>query len=313
MIRPLLAIPSKGRLQDQTIEWLASIGTPLRRPAQERGYTASLEGIDIDVQLISAREIAQGLQRGEFHAGLTGTDLLIETGGQAHNARSVLPLGFGRADLVVAVPSAWLDATTMADLDDIAEALVRQKGRPLRVATKYHRATREFFRMHAITAYRIFDSQGATEGAPAAGLADVIVDITSSGATLAANHLRPLEDGVIVRSEAEFAISPAANWCAPHLAAIRSLVERTEARDLARLSTVIEVSAPLEEAMIRRFGLQTLSAGRYRVENVHRFALIEALQAEGAPLIAMTKPDFLFGATGKRLAEFDTFAREILQ
>ncbi|MEP4755353.1 MAG: ATP phosphoribosyltransferase, partial [Nitratireductor sp.] len=112
-------------------------------------------------------------------------------------------LGFGRADVVVAVPDIWLDVATMADLDDVAADFRQRHGRRLRIATKYWRLTQQFFsQMHGIQVYRIVESLGATEGAPAAGQADVIVDITSTGSTLKANHLRVLDDGIILKSQA---------------------------------------------------------------------------------------------------------------
>ena len=109
-------------------------------------------------------------------------------------------LGFGPADVVVAVPECWLDVATMADLDEIAESFYERHGRRLRVATKYHNLTRRFFAEKGVTGYRIVESLGATEGAPAAGIAEIIVDITTTGSTLAANSLKILDDGVILRS-----------------------------------------------------------------------------------------------------------------
>ena len=114
-------------------------------------------------------------------------------------------LGFGPADVVVAVPECWLDVATMADLDEIAESFYERHGRRLRVATKYHNLTRRFFAGKGVTGYRIVESLGATEGAPAAGIAEIIVDITTTGSTLAANSLKILDDGVILKSEAVLA------------------------------------------------------------------------------------------------------------
>jgi ATP phosphoribosyltransferase len=112
-------------------------------------------------------------------------------------------LGFGNADVVVAVPDIWKDVDTMADLGDVAADFRARHGRRLAIATKYWRLTQNFFSTrHGIQLYRIVESLGATEGAPASGAADIIVDITSTGSTLTANHLRVLSDGVILRSEA---------------------------------------------------------------------------------------------------------------
>jgi ATP phosphoribosyltransferase len=118
-------------------------------------------------------------------------------------------LPFGYADVVVAVPACWLDVASMADLDDIAVEIHKSSGRRLRVATKYRHITRRHFAKHGVTGYRIVESTGATEGAPAAGTAEVIVDITTTGATLAANHLKILDDGIILKSSAVVAVRQA--------------------------------------------------------------------------------------------------------
>jgi ATP phosphoribosyltransferase len=121
----------------------------------------------------------------------------------ADRAEILSRLGFGHADVVVAVPDIWLDVDTMADLDDVAAEFRHRHGRRLRIATKYWRLTQQFFsQKHGIQVYRIIESLGATEGAPAAGTADIIVDITTTGSTLKANHLRVLGDGLILRSQA---------------------------------------------------------------------------------------------------------------
>ncbi|MBN9010313.1 MAG: ATP phosphoribosyltransferase, partial [Rhizobiales bacterium] len=106
------------------------------------------------------------------------------------------------ADCVVAVPEAWIDVEAMEDLDDVAAGFRPRHGRRLTVATKYVNITRRFFAGHGIADYRIVESLGATEGAPATGAADLIVDITTTGSTLRANGLKMLADGTILKSEA---------------------------------------------------------------------------------------------------------------
>src|SRR5690606_5276318 len=205
-----LALPSKGRLRDEAIERLRKAGYPIRLPENERRYRAAVDGLDgLEVTFLSASEIARELDRGNIDIGVTGEDLVRETipdweTGVEISAR----LGFGQADVVVAVPEVWFDVSTMADLDDVAADFRQRHGRRLRIATKYWRLTQQFFsQKHGIQVYRIVESLGATEGAPAAGSADVIVDITSTGSTLRANHLKILDDGVILRSEA-FLVMP---------------------------------------------------------------------------------------------------------
>ncbi|MFN3314846.1 MAG: ATP phosphoribosyltransferase [Hyphomonas sp.] len=205
MSRVTIAIPSKGRLKEQTEDWLAGLGHPLRQIGGERGYSAEIEGLDAEVRLLSAREIAQGLIDGSLDFGVTGEDLLNDLSPDGPADFELLQrLGFGGADVVVAVPQAWFDVDTMADLEAAGAAFRKAHHRRLRVATKYLRITRRFFAQKSVGEYRLVESAGATEAAPATGTADVIVDITTTGATLKANGLKILEDGVILKSEAAF-------------------------------------------------------------------------------------------------------------
>jgi len=200
-----LAIPSKGRLKEQALETLKQAGLAIVDDGDARQYRARVKGRDdIEIAYLSASEIARELGAGTVDLGVTGEDLVRETLGDWQDRLEIAArLGFGRADVVVAVPEVWLDVDTMADLDDVAADFRHRHGRRLRIATKYWRLTQQFFsQKHGIQVYRIVESLGATEGAPAAGSADVIVDITSTGSTLKANHLKILSDGVILKSEA---------------------------------------------------------------------------------------------------------------
>lgn len=205
-----LAIPSKGRLREQSLEVLAGVGLRVLLPDDERRYRARIEGLDgAEVAFLSASEIAGELGQGTIDLGITGEDLLREKLAACELKVEVAArLGFGQADVVVAVPEVWLDVDTMADLDDVAADFRHRHGRRLRIATKYWRLTQQFFSgKHGIQVYRIVESLGATEGAPAAGLADIVVDITTTGATLTANHLKVLADGLILHSQACLALS----------------------------------------------------------------------------------------------------------
>ena len=202
-----LAIPSKGRLMEATAQCLRNAGFSIERLGADRGYRGRLLGIDgVEVAFLSAAEIAQNLRDGKADLGVTGQDLLHEKiPPENATIRMAVKLGFGPADVVVAVPDCWLDVATMTDLDEISESFYERHGRRLRVATKYHNLTRRFFAEKAVTGYRIIESLGATEGAPAAGIAEIIVDITSTGSTLAANNLKILDDGIILKSTAVLA------------------------------------------------------------------------------------------------------------
>jgi ATP phosphoribosyltransferase len=203
-----IGIPSKGRLMEATAEIFAKAGHTIDRTNSERGYRGKLAGLDdVSVAFLSASEIALHLRDGKIDAGITGEDLLRETIPATEEAVTIpLRLGFGHAKVVVAVPDCWLDVASMSDLDDVAEQFYRAHGRRLRVATKYQNLTRRFFAEKGVTGYRIVESLGATEGAPAAGTAELIVDITTTGSTLKANHLRVLDDGLMLNSCAVLAV-----------------------------------------------------------------------------------------------------------
>ncbi len=111
-------------------------------------------------------------------------------------------MGFGHADLIIAVPKCWVDVDTLDDLDAAAAAFRKAHGFRMRVATKYHRLVREFLRDNGVADYQLVDSQGATEGTVKNETAEAVADITSSGETLRANHLKLLSDGLVHKSQA---------------------------------------------------------------------------------------------------------------
>ena len=204
-----LAIPSKGRLMESAAELFEKAGFKIERSGTERGYRGKLLGVDgVEIAFLSASEIAANLKDGKIDAGITGEDLLREGIAPDNKIADVaMRLNFGPANVIVAVPECWLDVAVMADLDDVAEQFYQTHGRRLRVATKYLALTRRFFAEKGVTGYRIVESLGATEGAPAAGTAELIVDITTSGATLSANALKILDDGLILKSCAVLAVA----------------------------------------------------------------------------------------------------------
>ncbi|RYD91470.1 MAG: ATP phosphoribosyltransferase [Sphingomonadales bacterium] len=226
----ILAVPSKGRLKEQAEEFFAKAGFRIEAIGGARGYFARIAGLpDVEVRLLSASEIASGVISGDIHVGVSGEDLLREQAGDLDRVVHLLvPLGFGRADLVVAAPKSWLDVETMADVDDVAARMEASTGRKIRVATKYVRSTRRFFTEEGVGHYRIVESAGATEGAPAAGVAELVVDITTTGATLESNGLKILQDGVILRSQAQLAASLDAEWSPDAIAALTTMVQGME-------------------------------------------------------------------------------------
>lgn len=210
----ILAAPSKGRLKEQCEEAFAKAGLVMRKTGAERGYRGLIDGVDgIEVAYLSASEIAGALGQGAAHAGITGLDLVHEhVPSWATRVEPLLSLGFGQADVVAAVPQSWVDVTTVADLEPVALAFRRAHGRRPRVATKYLNLTRAFLAAQGVTGFLIVESLGATEGTPAAGTAEMIVDITTSGQTLRDNHLRILDDGILLKSTAHLVRSKTATW-----------------------------------------------------------------------------------------------------
>ncbi len=319
--RLTLAVPSKGRLQDQVQDYFADAGLPMKKAAGGRGYRAMLSGFgDVDVLLLSASEIAAALLAGDVHFGVTGEDLIREAAPQLDDrVMMVKPLGFGHADVAVAVPQAWIDVTTMADFDDVCAAFYQRHRRRLRIATKYVTLTRAFFAAAGIADYRIVESAGATEGAPAAGTAEAIVDITSTGATLAANGLKTLEDGVILQSQAQLAASLAADWSGTARASAEKLLSRLAARERAKASLVLRARLDGNpdktlKIVTDKIGASVLSrpaagnaGGEYSLV-VPRNALMEAialLRASGcAEGVTAQEVDYVFETADPAVAAF---------
>ncbi len=245
----VIAVPSKGRLQENAAAFFARAGLRLVRGRGARDYRGTLAGVDgVEVAFVSASEIVGLLAAGHAHMGVTGEDLVRETVEGADRKLALLtPLGFGQANVVVAVPQAWIDVRTMSDLEDVASTFHTRRGERMRVATKYLNLTRRFFAENHVADYRIVESLGATEGAPAAGQAELIVDITTTGATLSANGLKVLDDGVILRSEANLVASLGARWDAPARERARQILGRIAAEEAGRLTRDVTAQFPITE------------------------------------------------------------------
>jgi ATP phosphoribosyltransferase len=234
--RLVIAVPAKGRLQENAEAFFGRAGLNLVKPRGARDYRGAVAGLDeIEVAYLSASEITDQLAQGAVHLGVTGEDLVREQIRRADDKVVLLDgLGFGFANVVVAVPQAWIDVRSMADLDDVATAFRLKHDRRMRVATKYINLTRSFFYRHGVIDYRIVESAGATEGAPAAGTAELIVDITTTGTTLAANALKIIDDGIILRSQANLVAARGADWNEGARETARLVLDRLVAHSRAR-------------------------------------------------------------------------------
>lgn len=309
----ILAVPSKGRLQENANAFFARSGLVLKQSRGERDYRGTIAGLDnVEVWYVSSSEIARELAQGNAHLGITGEDLIREGVDDAATRLELLtPLGFGHANVVVAVPEAWIDVRTMADLEDVAAAFRARHGFKMRVATKYINLTRRFFTRHGITDYRIVESLGATEGAPASGAAELIVDITTTGDTLLANALKVLDDGVILRSEANLVASMVAPWGANQRAAAASILTRICAEEEARSHRDIRVvmGAPVSDLVAElaaRFSTTLVSRDSDKHFTLQcpvkaLFDVSDYLVAQGAERVAVSQNDYVFRPTNALL------------
>jgi ATP phosphoribosyltransferase len=304
----IVGVPSKGRLMENAHAFFKRAGMSLVQGRGGRDYRGTIPEIDgIEVAYLSAAEIAGNLAQGAIHFGVTGEDLIRETIPDADNRVLLIDgLGFGQANVVVAVPQAWIDVRTMRDLDDVANAFHTKRGKRMRVATKYVNLTRNFFAGHGIVDYRIVESLGATEGAPATGAAELIVDITTTGTTLTANGLKVVDDGVILRSQANLVASLSASWGKSEKNAARALLDRIAAERSAR--TMREVRSRFKSAdaeMVAeakgRFGAEAplggpTSSGMLTLlcppDTVHELAIF--LRKQGAETVMVAAPEYVF-------------------
>jgi len=304
----IIAVPAKGRLQENAENFFARAGLALVKPRGVRDYRGTIAGLEgVEVAYISAAEITAQLAAGAVHLGVTGEDLVREMIADS-DKRVVLVegLGFGFANVVVAVPQAWIDVRTMADVDDVGTDFRHHHGHKMRVATKYVNLTRRFFSRHGVMDYRIVESSGATEGAPAAGTAELIVDITTTGATLAANGLKVVEDGVILRSQANLVAAKAAAWGESERATAKVILDRIAAQARARAFREVRArfaagDATLVDLAREKFGVETPFGGPTSsgMLTLHCppdevYALTAFLREHGAEAVAVADLDYVF-------------------
>jgi ATP phosphoribosyltransferase len=315
----IIAVPAKGRLQENAESFFARAGLVLVKPRGARDYRGTIADLpEVEVAYLSASEIVELLAQGAVHIGLTGEDLVREMIPAAdEHVVFIDGLGFGFANVVVAVPQAWIDVHTMADLDDVATAFRLKHERKMRVATKYVNLTRNFFSAHGITDYRIVESSGATEGAPAAGTAELIVDITTTGATLAANGLKVIEDGVMLRSQANLVAARTATWDAGARETARLLLDRIAARTRARAFREVRTRfAGCDDALLaetkQRFGVEAplggpTSSGMLTLHcpPKHVHALATLLRDKGAENVVVADLGYVFSRANPLYARLE--------
>jgi ATP phosphoribosyltransferase len=260
-VRVRLVLPGKGALETATLNFLAECGMKVNR-SNPRQYLARMGSMpDVEVVFQRAADIPLLVQNGDATLGVTGYDILAEHRGYGEELLDddefdedlmVLErdLGYGACRLVVAVPETWIDVSTCSDLWHLSGYYLAHKGRGLRIATKYPILTGHFLRMHNITHCKIFSPHGALEAAPLTDTADLIVDLTETGTTLRENHLKLLDDGVVLRSQSCLIANArqlVQDKRALHVA--ETMLELIEARVQARNRAMLTAQLPISERL----------------------------------------------------------------
>ena len=312
-----IGLASKGRIQDQTYDYLKAIGLPVKA-GNGRSYNAEIKALPgAQLWLLPSSEIAKRLHSGELHVGITGHDLILETGDMTGKVELLEPLGFARADLVVAVPNSWIDVASFGDLREVFADIRRRQGRAPQVATKYTRIVRQHFLEQGISDFRLVADPGATEAAPLRGIADVIVDITTTGNTLRANDLKPLS-GIILKSEAWLAASKRSDiWTPDVLETLERIMDRITSHKDRRV--FVRFAAPesanaLIAVLKERFSLAVTSLvpggeGSVYVERDQAFGLASFLQKETGQAVAVFEPSYILERPN---AAFEAFRKTVI-
>ena len=198
-----LGVPSKGRLKKEVLSWFYNKGVEIITSEDDRSYAAKVTGFsNIQLFFLPLVEIPTLLSRGVLDLGVTGQDLIAEKLPEWDKyVTELIKLEIGHADLVIAVPEFWVDVSNLEDLDEVAKIFRNKMGFRLRIATKYHNLARKYLKKFGMTDYMLIDSQGATEGLIKNEVAEVVIDITSTGQTFKSNNLKILPIDPIKKSE----------------------------------------------------------------------------------------------------------------
>lgn len=317
-----LALPSKGRLREMAFSFFRESGIPVKVKS-EREYTGKLSVVDgVEVQFYRPDEIPEQVEGGEVHLGVTGVDLYAEHVLKSDDSTILMEdLGFGHARLVVGVPRSWVDVNSIEDLVEVAEQIRHEKHRGLRIATGFFRLSRDYLARHGITDYRLIESLGATEGAPASGTADIIIDLTSTGSTLVQNHLKMIEGGTVISSQACLLASFVPKWDEPAKAALRQIIDFIEARWNAEKSMRLHFYA--SSAQSKRLLAKNIdprlneclkrTKGDHHALTLHlndMYPVVEALRAAGCDEITAHEVDYAFKGSNETFARFEKLLKK---
>jgi ATP phosphoribosyltransferase len=267
-----LAIPNKGRLVDPTVRLLRDAGLVFE--AGERALVARVQNFDLDILFVRTNDVVEFVTDGVAELGITGLDLVAESGSQVPQLRR---LGYGRCRLTIAVPN---DSPFRAP-EDLAG---------LRVATSHMNLTRQFFESRSIPV-SVVPVSGAAEVAPRLGLAEAIVDLVSTGSTMVVNGLRPMLE--VFESEAVLLANAAAQQVhGPVFDSIQTMLSATlAARDRkylmmnapkAKLAELEDLLPGLESPSVIPLAHEGMIAIHAVVEADAVWSLLPRLKAAGA-------------------------------
>lgn len=247
-----LAVPSKGSLEQQTLDFLKSCGLTVHRP-NPRQYNASLAGLESVMVLFQrAADIPAKVDEGTVDLGITGYDIVSENRYEGDDLIVLMEdLGFGHCELVLAVPEAWVDVWSVGDLADLSNEM-RSQGRHLRIVTKFPNLVKDFLYRNGVNFFTLTEASGALEAAPRLGYADAVADIVETGTTLRENRLKTISGGTILRSQACLIGSRSQlKGNAAKLAVLRQILELMEARLRAKhyRSVTANIRGPSAEAV----------------------------------------------------------------
>jgi ATP phosphoribosyltransferase len=219
-----LAVPNKGRLVEPTVGLLRDAGLVFEE--HDRALVARVQNFDLDILFVRTNDVIEFVGDGVADLGITGIDLLAETGAELPRIRE---LGYGRCRLAAAAPN-----------DSPYRAVEDLSG--VRVATAHPNTTRRFFEQRRVPV-DVIPISGAVEVAPRLGLAEAIVDLVSTGSTLVMNGLRPIGD--VLESEAVLVANPSSH--------------RQRAGELAAIDTMLSAVIAARD---RKYLMMNAPAGR---------------------------------------------------
>ena len=314
-----LLVPSKGRIGEQTLDFLAGCGLNVVRP-NSRLYQATLPAVaNVTVLFQRAWQLVEQIRNGDADVGITGYDILSELRQEGDDLIVISEeLGYSHGQLAIAVPEEWIDVRNLTDLAEVALEF-RERGRVLRIATTFPSLTRAFLFQQGITYFQVVQAEGSLEAAPTLGYADIIVDLVSTGVTLKDNRLKMIEHGVILRTQAcLIGNRERLRASADKRQALQQVLEFIEASQLAgpystltaniqgesaedvvtKLAAFPEVSGLLGPTVARVFPREKRDESWFavtvQVESRNLLAAVAGLRRAGCMSVSVSSPRYIF-------------------